>query len=72
MGIAAVAGDGLSPRGISVANRLWAAAAAPATTPVQVDFERRLGPLALACQHWRRRLARRCVQQWRRAAAAGG
>ena len=37
---------------------------------VQIDFERRLGPLALACRHWRRRIAAQCVRQWRRAAAA--
>ena len=61
---------GLSPRGVATANALWRAGGggAPVPVPVQIDFERRLGPLALACRHWRRGVAGRCVRHWRRAA----
>ncbi len=61
---------GLSPRGVRVARQLADGDDDDGRVPVQIDFERRLGPLAIACRHWRRRLAARCVRQWYRAAAA--
>lgn len=70
------AGYGLSPRGVRVANSLSATVACGGygdgggIALVQVEFERRLGPMVIACRHWRRHIASQCVRHWCRAVVA--